>query len=280
MYDIAIIGGGPAGVSAAVNAKILNKNFIWFGTFSKKVARAEIIENFIGLPHVTGSELNWTFKNHLDGLGIAPIDKIITGVYDTGEGFTLLAGQEDFEARTVILCLGVEAAKPVDGEEEFLGRGVSYCATCDGNLYKGKTISVIAFDKRFEGEIEYLCSLAEKAYVTPLYKGYEIKADNAEIILKQPKKFVGDMRLKEVKFADLSVEVDGAFILRGATPPTALVHGLKIEGSRIVVDRMQRTNIMGVFAAGDCTGAPYQYAKAIGEGNVAVHAAVELLSGK
>ena len=276
VYDIAIIGGGPAGVSAAINAKILNKNFIWFssGAASKKVERAELIKNYPALPDITGKDLAKALKSHTDSLGIESVNEIITGVYPADGSFSLLAGSKDYAAKSVILCLGVETQKPVDGEECLLGRGVSYCATCDGFLYKGKTIAVYCTDKRFEGEIEFLCSIAGKVYVAPLYKGYEIKAENAEIILKKPVKLVGDKRLAAVDFGDGQVEVDGLFILKSAFSPATLVHGLEVEDGHIVVNRKMETNIKGLFAAGDCTGRPYQYINAGGVGNVAAHSAI------
>lgn len=280
MYDIAIIGSGSAGVSAAINAKILNKSFIWFGSHatSKKLSRAEHIKNYPGLPDISGEQLAWALSNHADSMGIEMSEEVVTGVYDTDGKFTLLAGNKDYEAKAVILCLGVEATKPVVGEEEFLGRGVSYCATCDGMLYKGKNIAVVCTDKRFEHEIEYLCSIANTCAVIPLYNGYNIKAQNAEIILKSPVKYAGDMRVKEVHFKDGKIAVDGVFVLKGAISPATLVHGIKVEEGHIAVDRTCATNIPGIFAAGDCTGRPYQYAKAVGEGNVALHSAVEYLA--
>ena len=280
MYDIAIIGSGPAGVSAAVNAKLLNKNFIWLASraTSKKVARAELIKNYIGLPDITGGELAWTMKNHADSMGIEMTEEVVTGVYDLGGRFALLAGKETYEAKTVILCLGVQSKKPLDGEELFLGRGVSYCATCDGNLYRGKTIAVLATDKAFEHEIEYLCSLAQKVYVMPMYQNCFISAKNAELVMKAPLKITGGMRAEEVVFKDGKLKVDGVFILRDAVSPSTLVHGLKIVDGHIDVNRRMETNIKGMFAAGDCTGRPYQYVKAAGEGNSAVHFAVEYLS--
>ncbi|MDE7330334.1 MAG: FAD-dependent oxidoreductase, partial [Clostridia bacterium] len=181
--------------------------------------------------------------------------------------------------KSVFLCLGVQTKTPLDGEETFLGRGVSYCATCDGNLYKGKTIAVLATDKSFEHEIEYLCSLAGKVYVMPMYKGYEITAENAEIVMKSPLKITGGMRAEEVIFKDANLKVDGIFILRDSISPATLVHGLKTEEGHISVNRRMETNIKGIFAAGDCTGKPYQYVKAAGEGNTAMHYAVEYLAG-
>ena len=282
MYDLAIIGGGPAGVSAAINAKILGKSFIWFGSMdgSQKVKKAELIRNYPGLPEISGEELSWALKNHADSMGLERVEEVVTGVFDTGGKFSLLAGNKDYEARAVILCTGVETVKPIAGEEEFLGRGVSYCATCDGMLYKGKKIAVLCYDKRFEHEVEFLCSLAHIAVVMPLYKDYDINADNAEIIIKQPLKIEGDMRVRKLVFKDGEREVDGVFILKGAISPSTLVHGLKVEGGHIVVGRDMSTNIPGLFAAGDTTGRPYQYAKAVGEGNIAVHSAIEYLAKK
>lgn len=279
VYDIAIIGSGPAGVSAAINAEILQKSFVWFGSraVSRKVGQAERIRNYPGLPDITGEELGERLKNHADAMGIPLIEKVVTGIYDAGGKFSLLAGEDVYEARSVILCPGVEASKPVEGEAEFVGKGISYCATCDGFMYRGKQIAVLCTDKRFEHEVEFLCSLAKKAYVMPLYRGYEIKAANAEILLKSPVKFTGDSRLREVQFKDGKIAVDGAFLLKSAISPATLLHGLKTEGGHIAVDRGCATNIAGVFAAGDCTGRPYQYIKAAGEGNVAAHSAVEYL---
>ena len=278
MFDSIIIGGGPAGVSAAINLKLLGKSFKWFGTLSKKVERAELIKNYVGFPQVSGEQLSSSFKDHIDSMGIEMCGEVVNGVYETGDFFTVMAQDKTFEARTVILCLGVETSKPVEGEEEFLGRGVSYCATCDGFLYRDKKIAVLITDKRFEHEAEFLCGISEKAYVMPLYKGFEINSDKAQIVLKAPVSFSGDMKVRAVNFKDGSVEVDGVFILRGSVSPKTLLHGLEIEDGHIKVGRDCSTNIRGIFAAGDCTGRPYQYAKAVGEGNVAAHSVVEYIS--
>lgn len=280
MYDIAIIGGGPAGYSAALNAKILNRSFIWFTgkAPSKKVIKAELIRNYLGLPDISGENLFNAFESHIAALGIEKTPEVITGVYDLGGRYALLAGTEEYEARTVILCTGVETSRPIDGEDEFLGRGVSYCATCDGNFYRGKEIAVLCYDKAFEHEIEYLCTLAHTVHVIPVYKDCGVKAENARVISDYPVKITGGMRVEKVIFRNAELAVDGVFVLRNSFSPAKLVHGLKTDGGHIVVNRALETNLGGVFAAGDCTGRPYQYVKSAGEGNIAVHSAVEYLS--
>ncbi|MDE7264879.1 MAG: NAD(P)/FAD-dependent oxidoreductase, partial [Clostridia bacterium] len=225
MYDVAIIGSGPAGISAAINLKILNKNFIWLSSraVSKKVGQAPLIKNYPGLPDVTGGELAWTFKNHIERMNIKLEEKVVTGVYDTGGKFTLLAGEEQYEAKTVIICSGTETVKSLEGEESFVGRGVSYCATCDGFLYRDKTIAVLCTDKKFEHEVEFLADLSKKAYVFPMYQGYDIKSEKAEILLKNPVKITGGQKIEKVHFKGGEVAVDGLFILKGVISPSTLV---------------------------------------------------------
>jgi thioredoxin reductase (NADPH) len=195
-----------------------------------------------------------------------------------GKSFGILCNQESFEAKTVILATGVEAVKPIKGEMEFVGRGVSYCATCDGFLYKGKTIAVLCTTKKLEHEIEFLCSIAQKVYVVPLYKDVNIKADNAEILSGMPTEIVGKMKVEKLVFKDKEVAVDGIFMLKEAVTPSVLVTGLKVNDGHVVVDRACATNLAGCFAAGDCTGRPYQYAKAVGEGNVSAHSVNDYLA--
>lgn len=279
MYDCIIVGGGPAAVSAAINLKILGKNFLWVGAgSSKKAAAAELVRNYPGLPDITGQQLVEKLDEHARGMGVEFKNALVSAIYDLSGRYAVAAGTETYETRTVILCTGVSAQKPIAGEESFLGRGVSYCATCDGFLYKGKTIGVLLFDKQFEHEAEYLCSLAAKAYIMPMYKNCTITAPNAEIMVKMPRQIVGGMKAEKLVFADGELAVDGVFVLRASVSPAILLRGLKEENGHIAVDRQCRTNMAGVFAAGDCTGRPYQYAKAVGEGNVAAHSAVEYLA--
>jgi thioredoxin reductase (NADPH) len=284
MYDCAIIGTGAAGVSAALTLNSLGKNFIWFGSayLSSKISAPEMIRNYPGLTNVTGTQLKEAFLQQINALNIPITDKRVTGVYALGDRFGILCNQEMFEAKTVILAMGVEAVKPIVGELEFVGKGVSYCATCDGFLYKGKTIAIVCTSKTMEHEIEYLCSIASKSYVFPIYKDVKITADNADIISGMPTKVEGDKKVSAVTYLkggeSKKIEVDGVFMLKDAVTPSVLVSGLEMKDGQVVVDRNCRTNIAGLFAAGDCTGRPYQYAKSIGEGNISAHMVNEYLA--
>ena len=280
MYDCAIIGTGAAGVSAALTLKALNKNIIFFGSkkLSVKIRSAEKIKNYPGLPSVGGDEMAGVFFAQIEDAGIEITDKTVTGVYDIGGHFGILCNQDMFEAKTVILATGVEAVKPVPGELELLGRGVSYCATCDGFLYKGKTIAVLCTSKDMEHEVEFLASVAEKVYLFAAYKDCGITAENVEVMRGVPTEIKGAGKVESVVFGGGEIAVDGVFMLKAAVTPSVLVAGLKTENGHVIVDRGMRTNLSGCFAAGDCTGRPYQYAKAVGEGNVAAHSAVEYLA--
>lgn len=282
-YDSIIIGGGPAGLSAAINLKIYNKNFLWFGNgaISEKVEKAEQVNNYPGLYGSSGKELAEAFVSHKEAMGLEITDKIVSTVYDMGGYYNVMAENEFFETDTVIFATGVVSSNQYQGEAEFVGRGVSYCATCDGNLYKGKTIAVISTAKRFEHEVKFLAGLAEKVYLFPFYKDPEVAGENIEQIHKAPREIKGGFRVEGMELADGSeLPVDGIFVMRSSIAPTTLLAGLQMEGGHIGVNRKQETNLPGVYAIGDCTGKPYQYAKAVGEGNVAAHSVIEYLGGK
>ncbi len=282
-YDCIIIGSGPAGLSAAINLKVYNKNFLWFGTanLSEKVEKAEQVNNYPGLYGVTGKELQQAFLKHKEEMQLEIIDKIVSGIYDMGGYYNVMAENQFYETDSIILAMGVVAANQYKNEADFVGRGVSYCATCDGALYRDKTIAVVATAKRFEHEIEFLADLAEKVYLFPFYKECGIKRDNVEIVKKAIKEIKGGFRTESLLLGDeTDLAVDGVFIMRNAIAPTTLLAKLEMEEGHIAVNRQMETNLKGVFAAGDCTGKPYQYTKAVGEGNIAAHSVIEYLGEK
>ena len=282
-YDIAIVGTGPAGLSAAVTAKLRNKNVILFGSsnLSEKVEKAHEIKNYLGIPSVKGEDLANSFKRHLEDMELSITQEIITMVYDMGEYFNLLSKtNEMYEASTVIIASGTNFGKPYKGEKEFLGRGVSYCATCDAPLYKGKDVVVIGTSVEDEEEALYMSEICNKVCYIPLYSERVKLNDKIDIIYDNPVEFVGGFKADKLIMKNGELEADGFFILRQSIAPDTLVPGIKLDGNNIEVDRKMATNLNGCFACGDVVGAPYQYIKAAGEGNVAALSAVSYLNRK
>ncbi len=286
LYDLAIVGTGPAGISAALTAKARNLNFIWFGSrdLSKKVEKAELVLNYPGLFQVTGTELKDAFFSQIEKEQIEITEKSINQIFKMGKTYVLFSGQESWTAKTLILCMGTAPGTTIRGEEEFLGKGVSYCATCDGRLYKDKTIAVVCTTPKFEEEIEFLAGLAGKVYVYATYKDFSLTKENIELRKSYPAEIIGEHTVNAIVEKKLPgtekgeiLAVDGVFCLKDSYSPVTLLKGLEMEDNHIKVDRMQQTNLAGVYAAGDCSGRPYQYAKAVGEGNVAVHSVVDYM---
>ena len=278
-YDVIVVGAGMAGLSAALTLQLHNLKILWLGTplLSEKIRKAEKIKNYPGISSVSGEDFGAILRAQAEEAGLSIVSETATGIYAMGGYFAVSTEKNTFESLAVILATGVESVKSVAGEEDFLGRGVSYCATCDGFLYKGKTIAVVCTSKEKEGEADYLASLAGKVYYIPLYKDPAFSAPNAEMVGGMPLKIEGKKRVEKLLFKDRELAVDGIFFLKSAAPPAVLVGGLKTEEGHVAVARDMSTNIKGLFAAGDCTGRPYQYAKAAGEGNVAAHSVVEYL---
>lgn len=280
MVDCIIIGSGLAGISAALTLQANRKEFLIFGSkaLSEKIEKAEKIHNYPGLPDVSGKVFSEALKAQLESAGIEVKEEKVAGVYALKSGFTVLTQEgKQYESRAVILACGVESVRQIEGEEEFSGRGVSYCATCDGFLYKDKTIGVVCTTKRLEHEIGYLADFAKRVYLVPMYKNVEVRRENITVIKKMPTKIVGGKRVEKLVFPTEEVPVDGVFMLRESVSPAILVGGLHTENGHVVVGRDMSTNLNGLYAAGDCTGRPYQYTKAAGEGNIAAHSVSEYL---
>ena len=210
-------------------------------------------------------------------MGIDIVNEKINNVYAMGDYFALMVNEKMYEAKTIILATGIEYTKPLKGEEKFLGKGVGYCATCDAPLYKGKTVVIVGYNKESEEETNYVSELSGKTYYIPMYKGEYNLNPNVEIINHKPLEIVGEDRVTKIILEKGEIITDGIFMLRDSVSPGQLVPGLEIEEGHIKVDRNMKTNIEGCFAAGDCTGKPYQYIKSAGEGLVAALSAVSYL---
>lgn len=282
-YDVIVIGSGPAGLSAAITLKIRNKSVLVIGnaTVSEKVEKAHEINNYLGIPAVKGADLAKSFIDHAKSLDIEFSNAQINTVYAMGDFFSLQTkNNEMYEASAVVLATGVSFGKPYPGENEFLGRGVSYCATCDAPLYKGKKVVIIGATKKEEHEANFMAEVCSEVIYIPLYDGDVEVASEVKVIRDTPIEIKGQMKANSLVLKEQEVEADGFFILRDSVSPAQLVPGLELDGNHIAVDRKMNTNIKGLFACGDIVGAPYQYIKAAGEGNVAAISVVDYLSHK
>ncbi len=277
--DIAVIGTGPAGLEAAITGTIRNKKVLLLGPedLSMKLVRAHEIQNYLGFPAVRGEDLAKAFRGHLDQLGIEIMPERISAIYAMGDYFALQAGESMLEAKTVILATGVVQGKPLPGEEENLGHGVSYCATCDAALVRGKKVAVVGYSAREEAEAAFLSEICPEVLYFPVYREVGALPENVTVL---PEKVEGlarqDGRML-VRTAERAHEAEAVFVLRDAVAPGQLVPGLETEGAHVRVNRRMETNLPGLYACGDLTGTPYQYIKAAGEGNVAALSAVGYL---
>lgn len=269
MADTVIIGGGPAGLSAALTLRARGKTVtvVTSGAEGSHLAKAERVENYPGLPGASGKDLLDAMTAQAKAQGVDFHPGRATSLLPMGNRFGVAVGSDYLDAGAVILAAGISMGKPYPGETEFLGRGVSYCATCDGMMYRNKSVAVIGLCDDAPEEAEFLKSIgcAVEYFDKARAKQYEIR---------------GEQTVTELVADGVSYPVQGVFILRNGVAPDALLPGLALENGAIRVDRSMATSVSGVFAAGDCTGTPYQVAKATGEGNIAALSAVKYLDTK
>lgn len=275
MYDIAVIGAGPAGYSAAINARKREKSVIVIGQNTGWLSRAESIENYLGMPGVSGQEMLSKMADQAAAMGAELRGGVVHQVIAMGESFALSLGADFIEARKVILATGARQPRLLEGEERLLGRGVSYCGTCDGMLYRGKNVAVIGAGAEAVPEANFLMGLCQSV----TYFGKPDPALDARIQVRADKvtKISGETRAQSLTAGGEEIPFDGVFIFREAMALSSLLPGLEMDGAFIRVDRQMRTSLPGVFAAGDCTGLPLQVAKAVGEGCIAALAASQEL---
>ncbi len=286
IYDLAIVGGGPAGLSAAITARLRGQQVILFegGNHSEKLRQAWRIDNYPGLPEISGEELMNRFLAQAKSLGAEIVYKKVQNVFP-GEPATLMIGDDVVQAKAVILATGAVIGQAIPGEDRLLGRGVSYCATCDGNFFAGKRVAVYIDTVAEWDDVEFLAAVASSVDVF-------CRADVAETLPSAlPEKvtlhdgvkileILGDSSVSEINTSQGTFSVDGVFLLRAVLPPTHVVDGLTVEDNHIKVDSWGATNLPGIFSAGDVTGNPLQIAKAVGDGQTAALAAVAYNSSK
>lgn len=267
MFDVAVIGAGPAGYSAALNVRKREKSVIVIGQNTGWLTHAERIDNYAGMPGVSGQEMLSAMREQAKEMGVELRSGVVHQAINMGGTFALSLGADFVEAKKIILCTGARQPSLLPGEETLLGRGVSYCGTCDGMLYRGKSVAVIGEGKEAVSEANFLMSLCAKvtyfgAPDTALDSRIEVREEEVEAI-------TGGMRAEGVVIGGKEEAYDGVFIFREAMALSTLLPGIEMDGVFIRVDRQMRTSLPGVFAAGDCTGLPLQVAKAVGEGCIA-----------
>ena len=272
MIDIAIIGSGPAALSAAVNARQRNKSVCVFGRSldSSLLFAAEKVDNYLGLPEMSGEEMLNEFYAHAVKQGVEFRECRITQILSMGDSFMVNADNEFIQAKTLILAIGLSKSKGIAGEMDYLGKGVSYCATCDGMLYRNKTVFVVGENEEGEAEANFLADVCASVTYIPLYQPVMNLKENVQVKEGKPKAVLGENgKVSSLEMDGETLSCDGIFFAKNSTPPESLLFGLQTDGKNIIVNRSMATNLPGVFAAGDCTGTPYQIAKAVGEGLVA-----------
>ena len=280
-YDVLVIGGGPAGLSASINVRArgrsalvvsnpLEQNPLW---------RAERVDNYLGLPGLSGAEMLAAMRRHAEQAGVEFLAGKVLNAVQMPDAWYVSVGPDMYNARAVVLAAGVARGKKFAGEAELLGRGVSYCATCDGMLYRGRAVTVVGRSKDAPQEANYLKSLGcQVVYVSP----QEPKGLDREIPFVRAGKLEvrGTDRVSALVADGAELPCEGVFILRDALAPTDLLPDLELRNGAIAVDREMATSLPGVFAAGDCTGGPLQVAKAVGEGHTAGLSAAEYVDRK
>lgn len=276
-YDIIVLGSGPAGLSAAVTARGRNKSVLVIGNRwqDSPLARAERVDNYLGMPGMTGMEMLEAFQRHAQEMGVEMVTGKVLSIMEW-EGFNLTVGSQVYEGSALILAPGVVRQAKFPGEETYLGRGVSYCATCDGMLYRNKPVAVVGRSKDAPHEAAYLKSIGcQVVYVVP--KRPDQLEEDIPFIQAAKLAVKGEQTVTALEADGADIPVNGVFILREAVAPGDLLPGLILEKGAIQVDRSMATSVPGVFAAGDATGAPLQVSKAVGEGLIAALSACEYL---
>lgn len=252
-YDVLVIGGGPAGLSAAQNVRARGKTALVVSNPLEEnpLWKAKEVDNYLGLPRLSGAELLTAFQRHAESSGAEFLEGRALSALRSGESWYVSVGNTMVQGKAVVLAAGVVRGKKLPGEAELLGRGVSYCATCDGMLYRGKRVAVLGWTPSAGKEAAFLEGIG--CQVLYLDKPRDCAIRGAE-------------KVEAVTCGGITEAVEAVFLLRPAMTPGDLFPGLETGGGFVAVDREMRTNLPGVFAAGDCTGGPLQVSKAVGEG--------------
>ena len=294
VYDLIVLGGGPTAISCAIYAARFAIDVLVIGkVFGGLIATTDIVENYPSITSITGQGLMDMFKNHMNSLKIPYISDEINNIENAGDYFILYSFFQKFKARSICIATGSERRKlGIPGEEQFAGKGVSYCATCDGPFYKDKVVAVVGGSDSAAKEALFLAQNVNKVYI--IYRREEIRAEpinkkrvyaNNKIEIINNTNLVeikGDSKVKQIILDTGSeLEVDGVFIEIGTIPNSELAKRLGVktnEKAEIIINRKSETNISGVFAAGDVADAPFKQAiTGVAEGVIAAYSVFDYL---
>ncbi len=271
MYDVIVIGSGPAGITAAIYSKRRNLSILVISKENGTLQKAEKIDNYYGFENgISGKELYVNGIKQAKNLGIDFIEDEVINIEYINQ-FTIETVNSKYEAKAVILATGVSRNVPnIKGIKEFEGKGVSYCAVCDSFFYKGKDVAVLGDGNYAIHEFETLKPIASS--VTILTNGntmVENRDSSIEVNSKKIREFRGDTKLEKVEFEDNTIQnLNGVFIAMGTASSSDLARkiGARIENNNIVVNENMETTVPSLFACGDCTGGLLQISKAVYEG--------------
>lgn len=277
IIDIIIVGAGPAGLSAAVNAVNRGKTVRIYSNKENYLSKAERVDNHLGFYNMSGKEIMDKFKAHAKAMNIKIEEGKVVNILPLENSFMVNINGEIVESKKVILSMGVSKVKEIPGESKLLGNGVSYCATCDGMLYRNK--HAVVWDQSNDAleEANYLNSIGVNITYISSKPRSEHLDENIKYINGTISEILGEYSVEAVLANNEKINADAVFMLRDAVAPTALIDGLEIENNFIKVNSNMETNIYGVYAAGDIVGKPLQLSKAVSEGLIAAqHAAIQI----
>ena len=299
MYDLVIIGGGPAGLTAGIYAVRygLDTVVIEKEVLPGQIAATDLVENYTGFTAISGPELMQKFKEHAESAGVKIESAYVSLVRSETEKKVVVTDNGNFEAKAVIIATGANPKKlGIPGEDELLSKGVSYCATCDAPFYKGKTVMVVGGGESALTDALILSNIAKKVYIvhrrdklraSTILQQRVSKKGNIEVIWDTiPEKIEGKAKVENVVLRNLKTEnvygmpVDGVFVYVGIRPNTEFVNVQKNSSGFIVTNEKLETSVAGIYAAGDCRNTPiWQVVTAVADGAVAAVFAHEYILG-
>ena len=280
MYDVTIIGAGPAGISASLYAKRANLNVLVLYYGESNIEKAEKIENYYGFTDgISGVDLYNNGIEQAKKLGVEVKNLEVLGIDYMQDAFNIKTEKENFETKTVILATGNKKVRPnIKGIEEFEGKGISYCAICDAFFYRNKNVAVIGNGKFAVNEATELSNVANK--VTILTNGLDKIESDFEVNTNKISSINGKEKVTDIEFEDGSkIEVDGVFIALGEAGAIdfAKTLGILQDGYNIKTNEKMETNVPGIYACGNATGGLLQVCKAVYEGAEAGLSAVNFI---